>query len=256
MRNDLELIVHKLPKEMTHMNLYPLGDLHLGSPVFDKKHFEKWMGIVLADENAKVVLVGDLIENSLKHSKTSPYEVTMQPFAQKQELKRIIKELDSHGKLLGAVQGNHCARSSDVADMCPLYESMESVGVDDLYRKNLAILKISLGERNKERQVTYSVVLHHGGSKNRMDKFSLAMDNVSVFLSGHTHTGSVTFPSKLVVDLHNDKVTTQTYINLVVPAFTPNSGYALKALYAPQGTDIIPYLRFDGTKKDISVHWV
>lgn len=248
------MIVHKLPVEQPHVSIYPLSDLHLGSVGFKQELLDKWLKMVMADEFSKVVLVGDLINNALKTSKSNVYDDTMPPSKQRKELRNLLEKLEEHGKIIGAVRGNHCKRTSDLADVCPLFDTMETVGIEHLYRPSIAIIKISLGEKNKERQFSYSLALHHGGTRNKAEKFGLSIDNLDVMITGHTHSPSVEFPAKLYIDMHNNKVTQKGYVHVVCPAFTQNEPYAIEAMYTPKDFRI-PVIRLSGEKKEVSVHW-
>lgn len=79
MKADLELIVHKLGEDVKGINIYPLGDLHIGSQDFSMTYWKKWIETVQADPNGKVVIIGDLVDNGLKNSKTLPYDAVMRP---------------------------------------------------------------------------------------------------------------------------------------------------------------------------------
>ena len=48
------------------MNIYPIGDLHIGSPQFDVKIWNKWKSMVLNDPNGYIVIIGDMMDNGLK----------------------------------------------------------------------------------------------------------------------------------------------------------------------------------------------
>lgn len=253
MKHDMTMILHKLPRELGHINIYPLGDLHIGSPQFNFKIWEKWKAMVQNDPNGYVVIIGDLMDNGLKSSKTNSYDATMRPREQKEWLSEQIKDLK--GKILGATQGNHEERSGRDSDLCPLYDAMTKSDLEDLYRENMAFVKISLGEKRSDRQYTYVVVLGHGGSRNKVDTFSRSIDGCDAIITGHIHKPSVNFPSKIVIDPRNDVVTEQSYIDLVVPSFLSYGGYGMKAMYAPQANDRFPVLRLSGEEKRIEVTW-
>lgn len=253
MRKDNDMIVHKLDTALDSINIYPLGDLHIGSADFDEAMWIRWKNMVLNDPKGFVVIIGDIMDNGLKTSKTNSYEATMRPWEQKEWLKRELYPLKD--RILGGCRGNHEERTVYTSDGCPMYDVFAKLDIEDLYRENMAFIKLSLGFKNSERQWTYGVVLAHGAGKSKTDKFSYAVDGMDVFITGHTHDPSVHFPSKIVMDLRNDIVTNHDMTHIVVPSFLKTGGYAARALYMPKGHKI-PYLTLSGTQKEVNVHWI
>ena len=253
MKSDLELIVHKLGEDVKGINIYPLGDLHIGSQDFNMAHWKKWIEIVQADPNGKVVIIGDLVDNGLRNSKTLPYDAVMRPREQKKWLAEQLRPIKD--KILGACMGNHEYRSVNETDNCPLYDVMAKLDIEDLYRENMTFMKINLGYRNKERQHSYTMVLAHGGSRNKVAKFGYAIDGMDVLVTGHTHSAESNFPSKIVIDSKNEIVKVVDYTHIIVPSFATYGGYALKGMYMPQGFKI-PIVKLSGEKKEVKVEWI
>lgn len=254
MLDDFQMIVHELDEDLEGINIYPLGDLHIGSENFDEEHWENWINIVKNDPKGYVVMIGDLMDNGLKNSKTNPYRATMPPFEQKRWLADQLYEI--RDKILGMCQGNHEHRTQDLVDVCPLYDVCAKIDKEHLYRENMAVLKISLGKKNKDRQWTYSIVLMHGASRNKTDKFSYAIDGMDVFVTGHIHQGSSRFPAKLVIDPRNNNVTRKGFAHVVVPSFASMGGYALRGMYLPQDHTKIPVIKLSGLEKKVRIEWI
>lgn len=250
------MIVHKLPETLPYINLYPLGDLHIGSPEFNHEMWKKWKQMVLADPYGKVVLVGDLMDNGLKTSKTDSYTATMQPFDQKEWLKRELKDIIKQDKVLGAIDGNHELRTNQLVGDYILYDVFAKYDIEDLYRPNMAFLKVNLGFKNKERQWSYSIVLGHGASNNKTKNFSYALDGMDVFITGHTHEPNSPWRKKIIIDTKNEIVKEQRFLHLVVPSFLKYGGYGLRGMYMPTANDVIPIIRLSGTEKKIELYWV
>lgn len=252
--DDFQMIVHKFGREMLYMNLYPIGDPHIGSPHFNEESWYRWKKTVMADRFGYVVIVGDMLENALKNSKGNSYESVLRPRDQKAWLKSELSPIKH--RILGGIQGNHEGRSSKESDDCPLYDVFCKLDIEDLYRENMGFLKISLGQKNKERQFSYQIVLAHGQSENKTEKFSFAIDNMDVMISGHTHKPLTRFPSKIVIDPHNEVVREQDFTQIVVPSFHQMGGYALKGMYMPQSSRKFPIITLEGTQKEVKVHWI
>lgn len=238
------------------MHLYPLGDLHKDSELFDIRLWDRWKQTVYNDPFAYVVLIGDIFDNTLKNSKGDSYRNTGLTSESKRWLANELKELAKQGRILGGVDGNHEHRSVHSSDNSPLEDVMCKLDIEHLFRYNMAFMKISLGERTSERQFTYTVVLAHGCTDNKTENFGYAIDGMDVFITGHTHKPKNTFPAKFVIDPYNNKVRKEGYIHLTVPSFQYDGGYTLKNMYMPQDNNRIPYLILDGTKKYIEPRWI
>lgn len=199
MKSDYEMVVHKLPEDMPFVNLYPIGDVHFGSREFDWTKWDKWVKMVRDDEFSKVIILGDMIDNGLKNSKTDVYKATMSPLEQK---KMLAEELDRvRDRILVAVDGNHEQRSVREVGSSPLYDVMAKLDLEDLFRENMAFMKINLGFKRSDRQWSYGIVASHGASKNKVKRFVPFVDGMDVFLSGHIHDPSTNFPAKIVMDM-------------------------------------------------------
>ena len=254
MLNDFDLIVHKFSRDLPYINIYPIGDLHIGSREFNEKAFRRWKDMVVNDEFAKVVIVGDIMDMATKTSKTNIFEATMNPFEQK---KWVEKEFgDFRDKIIGSVQGNHEYRMNNATGICPMYDVLAKLDLEHLYRPAMAFIKINLGSRNADRQASYTLVLAHGQAKGRTKQFPYAIDGMDVMITGHFHEGESHFKSKLVIDSKNESVGFRDFIHLSVPSFTKLGGYTLKAMFHPVDGNKIPIIRLDGTKKDTQLAWV
>lgn len=253
MFKDFDMIVHELGRDVPYIRLYPIGDVHVGSDEFDKDGFEKILKIIERDEYARVVLVGDLMDNALKNSKTNVYEATMNPFEQKQYLKNVLAPIKD--KIIGAIGGNHEYRSTRETGDFPLYDVMAKLDIEHLYRENMAFIKVNLGEKPNKKQASYNIVLAHGASRNKTEKFGYAIDGMDVFITGHTHSPESNFPEKIVIDPRNNIVSRVGYVHVVVNAFHKTGGYGLKNMYLPKDSDRTATVILDGTQKGTNVLW-
>ena len=61
MRNDFDLIVHRLP-ECKEARLYVIGDLHVGAIESNIKGWEQFTQKILQDKNAYIVILGDMAQ--------------------------------------------------------------------------------------------------------------------------------------------------------------------------------------------------
>lgn len=255
MKSDFDMIVTKLPETEEKVHIYPVGDCQVGSANFSQKLFIAWRNRVLADPIGKVLIVGDMFNNGLKASKTNVYREVMNPSQAKDWLETEL--LPIADRILGAVTGNHEKRSVRETDSCPLYEVMCRLRRADVYRENMAFIKLNIGlRRNKERQISYQIVIGHGVSKNKTDSFGYAIDGMDIFITGHTHDAKSAFPAKIVIDPHNELVRVVGYTQLRVPSFDLYGGYVLEGMYMPHDGTKIPMLELSGKSKEVTVHWI
>lgn len=254
MKNDFEMIVKKFSTEIDGINIYPLGDLHIGSDNFGYDLWHKWKRMVMEDPVGYIVIIGDMVDNGLKNSKTNSYEARLRPREQKEWLKKELEPLKD--KILGACRGNHEERSVNDTDDCPLYDVMAKLDLEDLYRERMAFVKTSLGFKNRTRQWSYNLVLAHGGSQGKVKNFAYSIDGMDVLVTGHTHSPASTFPSKIVIDPRNETVSTVGFAHIVVPSFQKLGGYALSGMYQPQqDASRIPVIQLSGKEKGVSILW-
>jgi len=246
------MIVHKFGRDVDHINLYSLGDLHIGSSEFSLEQWYKWKTRVMEDEFGYIVVLGDLMDNGLKNSKTDCFGATMRPREQREWLVEELRPLKD--KILCITRGNHEKRSADLSDDCPIYIVACMLGIEHLYRENMCFVKVSLGDKNKERQYSYGIAVGHGSSRGKAKNFSYSIDSMDVFFTGHTHTPEESYPAKLVMDLRNETVAQVGFIHMIVPSFLELGGYALAGMYMPTDFRRIPYVSLLGTKKQIDVH--
>lgn len=230
---DFDLIVNKFPEDMEKITLYPLGDVHVGSTEFDEDLFEKWLRMVEDDDTAVVVLVGDMIDNGLKNSKTNSYESTMRPRDQKAWITDKLRRIKD--KILLGVAGNHEYRSAYSSDDCPLYDIMAKLDLEHLYRENFGFLKINIGRKRADRQFSYSIAVGHGSTRRKAEIFSYIIDNVDVFVTGHVHQPKIENPARIVIDMHNEVVREEDFLRIVTPSFLRVGGYGLRGMYEPAG---------------------
>ena len=59
MLDDFKLIQSKF-EELDYLNIYPLGDVHIGSKECDMELLKEWVEMVKNDPNGAVVIIGDM----------------------------------------------------------------------------------------------------------------------------------------------------------------------------------------------------
>ena len=242
MLSDFEMIVHQF-KGGHDIVIYPVADVHLGSPECREQEFIKFINSVAETPNAYICLLGDLIDNGTKSSVTNPFRATMPPSQQKREMANILAP--ARDKILFITPGNHERRSMKDADDDPCYDIASKLDLEHLYRENICFAKIQLGEGGHETagrsRPTYVIVATHGagggimtgGSVNRNERFGYAIDGMDVLVTGHTHKPLTTQPGKIVIDPRNNNVSIRPFKTVVVTSWLDYGSYATRMMLLP-----------------------
>ena len=247
MLDDFTLITAEY-KTLKQLNIYPLGDVHIGSKEFDLDLFNKWVETVKNDPYAAVVIVGDMMNMGLKNSKSNVYEEALPPMAQKELCYQLLKPIAN--KIIGGCSGNHEYRAVKEVGMNPLYDVFCRLCIEDRYRENACFIKLTVGKQGKNPN-TYGIVLTHGSSKNKDEKWTYSVDGCDCFISGHTHEGTHKPMGKIRMDLTHNKVKTVGYQHIVVMPFQAYGGYAVRGKYMPNHLGQFQCITFDGTSKRV-----
>lgn len=247
MLDDFTLIQSKF-EDLDHLNIYTVGDVHLGSKECDLELFQAWVEMVKNDPNGAVVIIGDMMNMGLKNSKSNVYEETLSPMQQKELCYELLKPIAD--KIIAGCSGNHEYRAVKEVGCNPLYDVFCRLRIEDRYRENACFIKLTVGKQGKNPN-TYGVVLTHGSSKNKDEKWTYSVDGCDCFISGHTHTATHQPMGKIKMDLTHNKVKTVGYQHIVVLPFQSYGGYAIRGKYMPNSLGQFQRITFDGTTKRV-----
>jgi predicted phosphodiesterase len=258
MRNDFDMIIHKFPKK-EDLHLHFIADVHLGAKEHMEQEWGDFCSHILEDPNAYLILAGDLINNATRTSVSNIFDETMRPREQKILMTEMLKPLAN--RILCGIPGNHEGRSGKDADDDPMYDIMCKLNKEDLYRENMAFIKISIGTRGTDHHnPTYALTVVHGSgggiwtgaAVNRNERFGYTIDGTDALLVGHTHKPYVAQPGKIYIDTKNNTVSIKPLKVIVATSWMNYGGYAarkqmLPASYAKQ------VITLHGDKKLITV---
>ena len=241
MRNDFDLIVHRLP-ECKEARLYVIGDLHVGAIEANIKGWEQFTQKILQDKNAYIVILGDMMNNATKTSVSNVYEEVLRPRDQKRYLVSALSQLTE--RILCIVPGNHEQRNKDVDDE-PLYDVACKLDLEDMYRPNAAFLKVCFGSRNAGRKnekplQVYTICCTHGAgggiytgaAVNRNERMAMFV-NSDILAVGHTHKGAITKPARIEIDPYNNSVKMKTTTVISACSWLSYGGYAMRKMLLP-----------------------
>lgn len=252
MLSDYQPVIIKLPRDLPQCNLYVIADVHIGDPCCDKKAICEWVKRLKSDPCGYFVAAGDMLNMGLKNSKTNIYEEKYLPRQQIELFRTLFAPVKD--KLLAIVPGNHEYRAVKEIGINPLYDVALEWGIGDRYRENFCALDLSLGHYTQEHtknQVNYGIVISHGSSRLKHDRWCDTWDGVDLFISGHTHDGSNRAPGKLVFDRRNKTVTQTDYYEHVCTPMLQYGGYGARAEYHPGSTAKIEMYTLTGDRKHI-----
>ena len=246
MPRDFDMIVHHVPGN-NDIHLHFLADVHLGAQEHMEREWADCCQRILNDPLSKVIIGGDLINNATRNSVSNIFDETMRPREQKRLMAEMLNPL--RDRILCAVPGNHEGRSGKDADDDPMYDIMCKLDLEDLWRENIAFVKIQIGdiEGSGKLNPTYMLVVMHGSgggiytgaAVNRNERFGNVIDGADALLVGHSHKPFVTQPGKIFIDARNNKVSVRPFKVVVATSFLSYGGYAARkqlipASHAPQ----------------------
>ena len=242
MRPDLDVIVKKYPEDMNVLRVYALGDIHVGSENYDERAVKAKIKRIEEDPFAALCLCGDLGDYGLKNSKTNIYKATMQPKEQQRYIRDLFEPVKD--KIVAAVPGNHEERITKEVGTCPLYDLCVLWGISEVYRENVAIVKLVFGLLNGRSQNTFTGIVTHGSSRARHKRFIAGFDGIDFAISGHTHTPEYSPHGKIRVNSIKATASHVPYKEIVVDANVSPGGYALKKEYEIAPPPELQYLEF------------
>lgn len=257
---DFEMIQHQFYGGHD-ITIFPIFDVHLGSPECMEQEFIRFINMVADTPNAYLIMGGDLVDNGTKSSLTNPFRATMRPSQQKREMAKILEP--AKDRILCFVPGNHERRSGKDADDDPVYDIAAKLDLEHLYRENIAFIKIQLGKARDvggKYRPTYILVVNHGSgggiltgsAVNKNERFGYVIDGMDVLITGHTHKPYTTQPGKIKIDPFNNQISVRPFKVISATSWLEYGGYAAQKMLLPT-THCINTLTLRGKKKEMIV---
>jgi len=196
-------------KEEKEIGLAVCCDWHLGSANCDTEAVKHWINTIKKN-NWKVMLLGDLLEMSLKSSVGDVYEQTLTPMAQIDEAVRLLDPIKE--QILWGVGGNHSQRVIRAVGIDPDLLIARELGAG--YDTYMAVGRVQVASAH------WRIGLAHGagggsliGSKlNTAAKMRHVYHNLDLYLSGHTHSDVSSSDITKDITLNKGKVTEVTAV--------------------------------------------
>lgn len=253
MLDDFDLIRHSLGPRT--IRVWALADAHIGARECDMDGLMAFVRKIGADPDSYLVLVGDILNNGIKDSLTNVYEETMPPSMQVQAAVDLLRPVAD--RILGVVGGNHERRSAKAVDLDPMYIVCVHLGLESLYRPNMAFVRVSM--RNGRVQQVYNLLITHGRSAAAKRRFAYSVEGVDAIITGHTHDGILEKPARLCVT-NAGNIVIKPLISLTATSWLRYGGYGAAAMYQPKTTSdpqhlVLEFSNSNNRRGEIRVVW-
>lgn len=255
MKRDFDMITRRF-KDRPDIKIYPIADVHLGAIECMEDKWRKFCSMIETEANTYLILAGDLIQNGVRNGVGNPFDQVYRPREQKQLMIEYLKPL--RDKILCMVGGNHERRTDKETDSSPAYDIAVKLDLEDVYRENIAFLKLQFGDSKAsgENNPCYTFAVAHGYGSSiyttnaamRAERFGMAIDGVDAIIAGHIHKPQDFPVGKYVVDKHNERVTTKPFEVYICTSWMENSGYGVTKLMQPTVFSL-SHLELRGKKK-------
>ena len=258
MHQDFDLITHKFSKG-TDLRIYFIADVHLGAREHMEREWADFCDMLLTDPHAYLILGGDMVNNATRSSISNIFDETMRPREQKIKMAEMLKPLSK--RILCAVPGNHEGRSGKDADDDPMYDILCKIDCEDVYRENIAFVKINIGAHHScHKDPTYVLTVVHGAgggiwtgaAVNRNERFGYTIDGTDALLVGHTHKPYIAQPGKIFIDARNNTVSIKPFKIITASSWMNYGGYAAKKQLLP-ASHAKQVITLHGGHKEITV---
>ncbi len=227
-----------------------MSDIHIGDRNANIERFKAQKKKILSEEHSYVVLHGDLLNTATKTGVSDCYNEKLSPREQKEFL--IDELVEIKDRILCIMPGNHENRVKKDSDQYVIWDVSRVLGIESVYRQNIAFLSIHLGKQRNGKPIHYSGLVTHGRSKTKDAKYTGYYDNIDFYIYGHLHDLEAGKKFKGYFDPRNKRITFRPYAIVNASAFLNYGGYAVNSLYQPSFY-VENYIELDGKTKDMKV---
>ncbi len=237
-------------EETTDIDLMPLGDVHVGSKDFDEKKFLDTVEWIRKTPNARVVLMGDMIDAGLRDSIGGGcFDNDIDVESQMEYIVEALKPINK--KIWCMYGGNHEERvrmktSIDVNKLIASQLGISYVGAS-------SFIKAKIGKAN------YIIYGAHGSSGSSMPTGKLnaviklgTFVNADLIMMGHVHELMNHTSEYFRVDIGNKQIIKDKKHYVLTGHFLKYGGYAQAKNMLPGKTGVAK-IRLNKDKKDIHV---
>ena len=237
--------------------IIPISDVHIGSLECNERAWANFCMEIQQRPDTYIVLVGDLVNNSVRNAVANPFDETLRPRDQKYRMIEYLKPI--RNKIIAAVSGNHEYRTKKDSDGDITYDILCNLDLEGIYREDIAFIKIMCGT------AAYAFAITHGAgggaltgaAVNRNERYSYIIEGLDCLITGHTHKGVVSRPSRLVFDLNHSTVAQRSCTVITAESWLSYGGYAARKMLMPAETCNPQKIKLDNDKhtKSITIEW-
>jgi hypothetical protein len=238
-------VIYRDYSHLDKLHVFPLGDIHKGSPNFQGAKWREWLDYILATEGASMLGTGDFLNAALKTSVSDVYTETQTVAGAKRELAEELAPLQEAGKLDLLIPGNHENRVTIATGECPIQDVAWKLEAN--YAPAAAMIVYKVGA------IEYEVYLRHGSGSgragaqaNRMEREALVC-HADIYVTGHTHRQQAIRGA--IFERKGDHLVRRRQVYVSSGSFLSYEGYAAKHGLPPADVGA-PRIRLDGTRKD------
>jgi hypothetical protein len=203
------------------------------------------------ENNAWIILMGDLIENDSKGSVgAGVYEQIMNPEQQKDEVIELLKPVKH--LILGALTGNHEERTFKDSGQDPTADICRSLEIP--YLRYSAFLKLKVGT------VNYVIYATHGSGGSRLvsSKINCVMNlsrnfEADIYLMAHMHDLLTASDVYKRMNMHNHAIEDKKRYFIVTGSYLGYENSYAEMMNLPPGKTGSPRIRLDGKTFDAHI---
>ncbi len=208
------MIIKKQIIKSKQVNLYAIGDLHIGSINFDEKRFRKYSEIIKKDNFAIVIIAGDVIDDdrpTTRLLRKNMFNDRIEAF-QAEDMQHLDYLDNKVIPLLSFLNANNCIGMLD-GDHYRLYSNGLTSTQYICSRLKVpylgdghAIINLVLSHNNKN--FSFPIYVRHGigynknigGTVNRNEEFSDKIEGIRCFIRAHSHNCVIVNKTKYFYD--------------------------------------------------------
>jgi hypothetical protein len=241
--------------DIENAKIIPLGDLHIGDPLFDEGKFIKLRDWILNEPNVFVILMGDLLNCATKNSVSDTYSEIQNPQEAKKYAIKLLEPIK--GKVLGAIIGNHEQRIWKESGIDVVEDIAEKLGCP--YGREGLLLNIKMGQIGNfkhKQKINYSIYCAHGtgagrtiGAKANTLKRASEIVLADIYCIAHIHFMQSFADYYYVPDIIHKKIIKQKRLYCSSASFLNWGGYSETKMFSPNKTGVVKII-LSGKRKD------
>lgn len=249
----MQTIKIDLSESLRQVELHTFADLHLGDCHVDHDLIKQRLREVASNDNAYIILNGDLLNNATKTSVSDSYAEDIPPMQQIQTAVEMFEPLKD--KILAITSGNHERRTYQKEGIDLMEIVARQIGLYDRFSKAAALVFLRFGRNDKGRRHLYTIYANHGsggGRKEGAKAIRLAdmasIVDADIYIHSHTHLPIVMKQAFNRVDYPNSSVAMVDKLFVNTGATLDYGGYGEIFEFKPASKDN-PVIYLDGTRK-------